>query len=144
MTALAFAALLSAGPLAAANVDAPVNANPTVRSEFLRGNSAGGDCRRASPAGSLDWLPVANCVSNVVSVETRANRITDPFKLGIYYGAGVTMETLKKVADSLGRSREFRDSTYQSVSGFYLAEVKRLKDRLEISEDEIRSMIRSQ
>jgi hypothetical protein len=135
--AAVFAILFFVQMAPAADLDAPITAKPTIRSEFLRGNSAGGDCFQARPLGSVDWLPIANCISNVVSIETRANRISDPFKLGIYYSAVVDMEILNKVS-------RIPDSEFRHIYEFYQAETNRLKDRLGISEDEIRSMIRSQ
>jgi hypothetical protein len=82
---------ISVNCASAADLNSPVERHITIKSEIKRGESAGLDCFLLGGPGS-SWLDYSRCVSDILSKETQANTITDPFRLGLYGDAYRNLE----------------------------------------------------
>jgi hypothetical protein len=69
---------------------------------------------------TIYWTQFSDCMSRVVSEETRVNRITDPFRLGLYLSAYLSIEnTRNAVLQVMKKSLEMKKYLWRR-SGFII------------------------
>jgi hypothetical protein len=118
----------------AADLNAPVERKITVESEIIRGYSAALDCNKPD---SMNWIKVIDCISQVVSVETRQNTVTDPFKFGIYHEAYFNLWILQKATLSVQNLDLLKNRAFRTSYQFFYNQSDTLERTLGLSADDI-------
>jgi hypothetical protein len=118
----------------AADINAPVERTITVKSELRRGSDAEFNCMMST---TIYWTQFSDCISRVVSEETRVNRITDPFRLGLYLSAYLSIENTRSAVLKAMKKESRNDKIFVETERFYYHQQKYLKESLGLSNDDI-------
>ncbi len=118
----------------AADLNAPVERKITIETEIIRGYMAALDCNRPD---SMNWQKVSACISQVISIETRQNTVTDPFKFGIYHHIYWHLWLLWKVTLSVQNIDLLKNGAFRTNYKFFYHQSDTLEKALGLSADDI-------
>jgi hypothetical protein len=114
----------------AADINAQAERKITVKSELRRGSSAEFNCFLST---TIYWIQFSDCISRVIRDETRVNRITNPFLLGLYLSSFLTIENTRNVMNKYPRN----DKLFMETERFYYHQQNHLKESLGLSNEDI-------
>lgn len=121
-------------PAAAADLNAPVERQITVKSEILRGYSATDEC---TAQDSLNWAKITGCVDQSVRDEIRKNTISDPFKFGLYHSIYWQLWVSRNAMLQTMRFDPLKNSGFKSEYRHYYQEAVALEKALGLTTDDI-------
>jgi hypothetical protein len=128
---------MACGAAPARTLDEPLNDKPTVGSEINRGFEAAFNCVMANLA---DAQKTSDCDQAVVQAEEQKHADSDPFKLGLYYGACVHFATeIRSDTEGQATNRAAADDlTFAKIElKFTYQQFKLVRDAVGISDDHL-------
>ena len=120
----------------AADLNAPVEKKITLKSEIFRGSSAAWDCF-SSRKDVYDWAGISKCVRDVINTDTLVNRITEPFKLGIFYQTYDLISILRDSVLKVTKKDFAADQAFLFIYRFYYNEAGKIQKSMGLSDDDI-------
>lgn len=123
----------------AADLNAPVEHKMTVGSEMHRGQSITFDCRRPLYKGGppAPWAEFVDCIHKATSDEIRKSTFTAPFQLGLYSGAYMQLQIVRRVELQFKHYDLRKDKIFANSEDLYFHETQYLKQKLGLSDDDI-------